>query len=85
MGFPSRSEEDGSEHGAIGVVVKVENGYLYVLYAAVPKILAQLGIGTDVTREKMKGWRFLNIYNTAGVMTDGYTHNFKVERVKEKR
>jgi L-asparaginase II len=85
MGFPSRSEEDGSEHGAIGVALKVENGNLDVLYAAVTKILAQLGIGTDVMREKMEGWRFLNIYNTAGVVTDRYTHNFKVERVKEKR
>ena len=71
----------GMNHGAIGIAVKVEDGNLDVLYAAVMEILEQLNIGSSEVRQSLDGWRYPKIVNTAGVVTGGYEHCFKVRSV----
>ncbi|KAH6865654.1 L-asparaginase II [Alternaria rosae] len=68
----------GINHGAIGIAVKVEDGNLDVLYAAVMEILEQLNIGSSEVRRSLDGWRYPKIVNTAGAVTGGYEHCFKV-------
>jgi L-asparaginase II len=78
----SRSDGD-SKHGAFGVAVKVEDGNLAGLYAAVIEILEQLEIGTSEIRQQLQGWHFPDVMNTAGVITGGFRHQFKVRSVAE--
>ncbi|KAI4925541.1 hypothetical protein J4E85_007420 [Alternaria conjuncta] len=68
----------GVNHGAMGIAVKVEDGNLDVLYAAVIEILEQLNIGSSEVRQSLDGWRYPKIVNTAGVVTGSYEHCFKV-------
>jgi L-asparaginase II len=69
------------DHDAIGIAVKVEDGNLDVLYAAVMEILEQLKIGPREVRRSLDGWRYPKIINTAGVVTGSYEHCFKVRSV----
>ncbi|KAI4954733.1 hypothetical protein J4E86_006043 [Alternaria arbusti] len=71
----------GMNHGAMGIAVKVEDGNLDILYAAVIEILEQLNIGSSEVRQSLDGWRYPKIVNTAGVVTGGYEHCFKVRSV----
>jgi L-asparaginase II len=68
----------GIGHGSIGIAVKVEDGNLDVLYASVVEILEQLKVGTSKVRQSLDGWRYPKIVNTAGVVTGGYKHCFKL-------
>jgi L-asparaginase II len=83
IGIRASQDDASSKHGAIGVAVKVEDGNLIVLYAAVMEILEQLGIGTSETRRQLRGWHYPKIVNTAGVVTGGFRHFFKVRSVVE--
>ncbi|KAI4684438.1 uncharacterized protein J4E84_006428 [Alternaria hordeiaustralica] len=71
----------GMNHGAMGIAVKVEDGNLDILYAAVIETLEQLNIGSSEVRQSLDGWRYPKIVNTAGVVTGGYEHCFKVRSV----
>jgi L-asparaginase II len=75
---PNDADMTEASHGAIGIAVKVEDGNLDVLYAAVIEILERLKIGTSEVRQSLDGWRFPKIVNTAGAVTGGYKHCFKV-------
>lgn len=77
----SGAEFAGMNHRAIGIAVKVEDGNLDVLYAAVIEILEQLKVGSTEVRQSLDGWRYPEIVNTAGVVTGGYKHCFKVRSV----
>jgi L-asparaginase II len=68
----------GIGHDSIGIAVKVEDGNLDVLYASVVEILEQLKVGTSKVRQSLDGWRYPKIVNTAGVVTGGYKHCFKL-------
>ncbi|KAG9188971.1 hypothetical protein G6011_05839 [Alternaria panax] len=78
---PSDASMSGSCQGAIGIAVKVEDGNLDVLYAAIMEILERLNIGTTEMRQSLDGWRHPKIVNTAGANTGGYKHCFKVRSV----
>jgi L-asparaginase II len=66
---------------AIGIAVKVEDGNLDVLYAAVMEILERLKIGTSEVRQSLDRWRYPKIVNTAGAVTGDYKHCFEVRSV----
>ncbi|KFA69634.1 hypothetical protein S40285_04051 [Stachybotrys chlorohalonatus IBT 40285] len=66
--------------GAIGLAVKVEDGNIPVLYAAVAEILEQLKLGTPVLREKLEPFHHLKTYNTAGVLTGQYSFQFELRK-----
>lgn len=42
----------GMSTGGIGIAVKIEDGNINILYAAVMEILVQLGIGTEEVRKQ---------------------------------
>ncbi|KAF2140179.1 uncharacterized protein K452DRAFT_273769 [Aplosporella prunicola CBS 121167] len=67
--------------GAIGIAVKVEDGSIEILYAAVAEILEQLGIGTPEVRAKFDKFHRLVKVNTAGVVTGRVECGFRVRAV----
>ncbi|KAK1676188.1 L-asparaginase II [Colletotrichum godetiae] len=74
------TKELGAE-GAVGIAVKIEDGSLEILYAAVPEILDQLRIGTPEMRRKLASFHHLKRVNTMGVETGQVSHAFNVRRV----
>jgi L-asparaginase II len=78
MGIRASPNDADSKHGAIGVAVKVEDGNLAILYAAVLEILEQLKIGTSEMRRQLQVWHHPDVVNTAGVITGGFRHQFRV-------
>ncbi|KAL4893621.1 L-asparaginase II [Aspergillus ambiguus] len=68
-------------NGALGISVKIEDGNINILYAAVMEILDQLQIGTQQMRHKLRIFHHPAILNTAGVVTGRVTHTFKVRSV----
>ncbi|KAL1801504.1 hypothetical protein ACET3X_001846 [Alternaria dauci] len=78
---PSGASMTGACHSAIGIAVKVEDGNLDVLYAAVMEILERLKVGSSEVRQSLDCWRHPKIVNTAGAVTGGYKHCFKVRSV----
>ena len=54
--------------GPIGVAVKIEDGNLDILYAAVVEVLEQLEIGTAEMRGKLERFRPRERFNTADVV-----------------
>ncbi|KAF2849968.1 L-asparaginase II [Plenodomus tracheiphilus IPT5] len=85
IGIRASSLENGHGHGhgAMGIAVKIEDGNLDILYAAIPEILEQLGIGTPEMRRQLDGWRFPVMKNTAGVVIGRLEHRFKIRKVGE--
>ncbi|KXH42838.1 hypothetical protein CSIM01_05946 [Colletotrichum simmondsii] len=77
----SESTKELGTEGAIGVAVKIEDGSLEILYAAVPEILDQLRIGTPEMRRKLASFHHLKRTNTMGVETGQVSHAFSVRRV----
>lgn len=73
---------DFDRQSAIGIAVKVEDGSLDMLQAAVVEILKQLNVGSENVRKKLEGFHFPKMRNTAGVVTGGVSHEFKVRRVE---
>ncbi|RYP16811.1 hypothetical protein DL765_004924 [Monosporascus sp. GIB2] len=66
--------------GSIGIAVKIEDGSVEILYAVVMEVLAQLGIGTLDTREKLTQFHHLKRLNTMGVTTGRVSLGFKGPR-----
>ncbi|KAH9864059.1 hypothetical protein J1614_009992 [Plenodomus biglobosus] len=77
----SSGNGDVTGHGAMGIAVKIEDGNLDILYAAIPEILKQLDIGTPEMRRKLDTWRFPVMKNTAGVVSGRLEHRFKILKV----
>ncbi|KAF9892286.1 hypothetical protein FE257_002063 [Aspergillus nanangensis] len=67
--------------GAVGIAVKIEDGTIPILYAAVMEILEQLDIGTTEMRGELADFHHPAIVNTAGVVTGHVSHAFKVRAV----
>ncbi|PLN86472.1 L-asparaginase II [Aspergillus taichungensis] len=65
--------------GAIGIAVKVEDGNIGILYAAVMEILEQLQIGTPDARGRLAGFHRPVITNSAGVVTGHTSPGFVVK------
>ncbi|RKL49631.1 hypothetical protein BFJ72_g1089 [Fusarium proliferatum] len=64
--------------GALGVAAKIEDGNLEILYAVIPEILEQLGIGTPEQRGRLDGIHHLQRRNTMNEVTGHVRFNFKV-------
>ncbi|KAF9690510.1 hypothetical protein EKO04_011550 [Ascochyta lentis] len=70
----------GVHRGGVGIAVKIEDGNLDILYAAVMEILTQLGIGEEKARSSLEGWHLPQIKNTIGVVTGVISHHFTVQK-----
>lgn len=55
--------------GAIGIAVKIEDGNLDILYAAVAEILERMKIGSQESRESLEAYHHPKIKNTKGIVT----------------
>ncbi|KAI9926057.1 hypothetical protein ASPWEDRAFT_130022 [Aspergillus wentii DTO 134E9] len=64
--------------GALGIAVKIEDGNMDILYAAVAEILEQLQIGSPEMRNALDHFHYPKLCNTAGVVTGHVSHSFKV-------
>ncbi|KAJ5943807.1 hypothetical protein N7516_003975 [Penicillium verrucosum] len=64
--------------GAIGISVKVEDGNINILYAAVMEILEQLQIGTPEMRHALSHFHLPKLCNTVGSLTGHISHLFRV-------
>lgn len=64
--------------GAVGISVKIEDGNIKMLYAAVAEILEQLQIGTVKMRRELGDFHHPRIVNTAGVVTGHVSHAFRL-------
>lgn len=69
----------GVTSGGIGIAVKIEDGNISILYAAVMEILEQIKVGTSEMRSELKSWHTPLLVNTAGVSTGTTSHNFLVK------
>jgi hypothetical protein len=70
----------GMSTGGIGIAVKIEDGNINILYAAVMEILVQLGIGTEEVRNKLRSWHTPSVFNTMGIVTGVTSHSYIVRR-----
>jgi L-asparaginase II len=80
-GIGVRESEDTRRLGAkggLGIAAKIEDGNLEILYAVVPEILEQLGIGTLEQRGRLDGFHHLQRRNTMNEVTGRVRFNFKV-------
>jgi L-asparaginase II len=83
-GVAVRAEANSEGDEAIGIAVKVEDGNIDILYSAVMEILMTLDIGTKEMRQELESFYRPAIINTAGIVTGGVNHNFKLRKVEEK-
>lgn len=67
--------------GAIGISVKVEDGNIDILYAAVMEILEQLQIGTPEMRYALDHFHLPKLCNTVGSVIGQISHLFQVRSV----
>ncbi|KAI9154999.1 hypothetical protein HJFPF1_07560 [Paramyrothecium foliicola] len=65
--------------GAIGIAVKISDGNLDILYAALPEILEQLQIGTAETRQALDRFHHVKLQNTMGVVTGQVECLFRIQ------
>ncbi|RUM00648.1 asparaginase [Rhizobium chutanense] len=68
--------------GALGISVKIEDGNLEILYAAVTELLDQLGIGSPELRKSLATFHHPSRVNTMGVATGGVSFPFKLRGPK---
>ncbi|KAF2013057.1 thermolabile L-asparaginase [Aaosphaeria arxii CBS 175.79] len=71
----------GLPTGGIGIAVKIEDGNIDILYAAVMEILTQLKIGSEETRKSLQNWHTPLIRNTVGIITGVTSHMFSVRKM----
>jgi L-asparaginase II len=71
----------GSE-GVVGIAVKVEDGNISVLYAAVVEVLKQLQLGTDDLLQKLASFHPETVLNTVGAVTGCVSFQFKLGKVE---
>ncbi|KAL3423050.1 l-asparaginase ii [Phlyctema vagabunda] len=64
--------------GAIGISVKIEDGNVEILYAAVVEILEQLQIGTLEVWQELEAFHHLKLRNTMNIVTGRVSFPFKV-------
>lgn len=64
--------------GSLGITIKIEDGNLSILYAAVPEILRQLIIGSEEMREKLSVFHDNRRLNAAGVDVGRLTFDFSL-------
>ncbi|PWY88890.1 L-asparaginase II [Aspergillus sclerotioniger CBS 115572] len=64
--------------GAIGIAVKIEDGNLDILYAAVVEILGQFQIAAPDQLQRLAAFHRPQIRNTAGVVTGQTSHQFQM-------
>ncbi|KAF7518453.1 hypothetical protein G7054_g13451 [Neopestalotiopsis clavispora] len=69
--------------GALGIAVKIEDGSLEILYAAVTEILEQLQIGASDQRKKLDNFHHLERRNTANIVTGKVTMALSVRPYDE--
>lgn len=72
----------GVSKGGVGIAVKIEDGNIDILYAAVMEILAQLEIGSEAMRDSLQSWHRPPIFNTMGVVTGRTSHSIDVRKTK---
>lgn len=72
-----RTRALGAE-GGLGIAVKIEDGNIGILYAAITEILEQLRIGEVEMRRRLSRFHCPEIRNTVGVVTGKTVHAFKV-------
>lgn len=65
-------------HGALGIAVKIEDGNVNMLYAAVTEILERLRIGEPQGRQDIERFHSPKIHNTVGVVTGQVSHSFRL-------
>ncbi|PYI04732.1 thermolabile L-asparaginase [Aspergillus sclerotiicarbonarius CBS 121057] len=75
---PSDQTRQLGVDGAIGIAVKIEDGSLDILYAAVVEILAQLRLGTSDQLQPLAAFHRPQIRNTADVVTGETSHQFRM-------
>ena len=66
--------------GALGIAVKVGDGNLDVLYAAVSEIIERLGLGSPEARKKLDGFHYPKLKNTMGVITGEMAFPFVIHK-----
>ena len=64
--------------GPLAIAVKVEDGNMDIVYAAVAEILEQLQLGTVEMRAKLDSFHHKQTFNTAGVVTGTLAFPFKL-------
>lgn len=62
--------------GAVGIAIKVEDGSVQIVYAAVVEILTQLNIGTEKERKKLERFHHPPRLNTMNVVVGKFEHSF---------
>ncbi|CAG8934790.1 unnamed protein product [Penicillium salamii] len=65
-------------NGALGIAVKIEDGDVSMLYAAVTEILRRLQIGTPKSHQALENFHSPKICNTVGVVTGHVSHSFRL-------
>lgn len=69
--------------GALGISVKIGDGNLPILYAAVSEILERLDIGGLEVREGLEDFHHLKLANTMGVVTGKIAFPFEMHAEKD--
>ncbi|KAI9902353.1 hypothetical protein N3K66_001705 [Trichothecium roseum] len=69
--------------GPVGIAVKVADGNLDILYAAVPELLERLGVGTPEMRAALDRFHHLEMRNSMGVVTGKVAFPFRVRAPAE--
>ncbi|KAJ5485576.1 hypothetical protein N7539_005564 [Penicillium diatomitis] len=84
IGLKSSSlASESSGPSAVGIAVKIEDGNIPMLYAAVTEILFRLEVGHLEMREQLARFHRPLIKNTVGVVTGETTHMFKLRKIGE--
>ena len=81
-GIGIRASEDtrrlGSS-GSVGISVKIEDGNIEILYAAVCEVLEQLDIGSPAVRDKLAAFHHPKKLNTKGVQTGDVSFDISLD------
>lgn len=65
--------------GAVGIAVKIEDGSLQILYAAVAEILERLKIYNQASRESLDAYHHPKIKNSMGIVTGTTKFHFSFQ------
>lgn len=79
---PGGTISHGLGNMPIGIAVKVEDGDLSVLYAAIMEILEQLEVGSMELRKQLAKYHYPQLTNTAGVIVGTYAFSIELQPPK---
>lgn len=79
--LPCEETERIGAQGAVGIAVKIEDGNINILYAAVMELLERLHLGQPEARRKLNSFHLPKIVNTAGQVTGQITHPFELRPI----